>query len=45
LSQRARQPSACSLGGTLPQGPFHRLPGGQWSNAPPLTGSLTFELE
>jgi len=32
-------------GGTLPQGPFHRLPNGQWSNAPLVTGSLAFELE
>ncbi len=32
-------------GGTLPQGPFHRLPNGSWSNAPLVTGSLAFEIE
>jgi hypothetical protein len=32
-------------GGTLPQGPFHRLPTGSWSNAPLVTGSLAFEIE
>jgi NAD(P)-dependent dehydrogenase (short-subunit alcohol dehydrogenase family) len=32
-------------GGTLPQGPFHRLPNGSWTNAPLVTGSLAFEIE
>ena len=32
-------------GGTLPQGPFHRIPNGSWSNAPLVTGSLAFEIE
>lgn len=27
-------------GGTLPQGPFHRTPSGQWTNSPLVTGNM-----
>ncbi|TXS96143.1 SDR family oxidoreductase [Parahaliea maris] len=31
-------------GGTLPQGPFHRVPSGRWSNAPMVTDNISYEV-
>lgn len=31
-------------GGTLPQGPFHRVPSGRWSNSPLVTDNIAYDV-